>query len=156
MKITRWIGIALITLLVLGAMGFVTAHGLAKVSTSHAQQAQGTEAPDTDNVQEQSGDQNGPDTGTEVQDGTESSGAQAQSTDAGDSDPNQAALQSQAKITLDQATQAALSANPGASVLKSELDNEAGALVYSLELSNGQSVDVDTVTGKIIKTEPAG
>jgi uncharacterized membrane protein YkoI len=164
MKINRLVALALIALLVVTAMGVLTVRGLAKVSTPLIQQGQVTQPPDNDNIQEQTGNQNENDTnveeqtgnqdetgtGTEVQDGqktTESQGA--------DSDPNQAALQSQAKITAEQAQQSALSANPGASVTKTELDNETGALIYSIELSNGSSVEVDAVTGQILKTEPA-
>ncbi|MGA9531115.1 MAG: PepSY domain-containing protein [Anaerolineales bacterium] len=66
-----------------------------------------------------------------------------------------AALQSQANISASQAESAALSANPGASVTESELDNENGVLVYSVELSNGSEVKVDAGTGQVLHTEQA-
>jgi uncharacterized membrane protein YkoI len=64
-----------------------------------------------------------------------------------------AALESSAKIEPEEAKAAALNANPGATVVKVELDNENGALVYSVELSNGQDVKVDAGNGAILSTE---
>lgn len=67
-----------------------------------------------------------------------------------------AALQAKATITSAQAEAAALAANPGTTVVKTELDNENGVLVYSVELSNGMDVKVDAGNGKILHTEQAG
>jgi len=64
-----------------------------------------------------------------------------------------AALQAKANITSAQAEAAALAANPGTTVVKIELDNENGVLVYSVELSNGMDVKVDAGNGKILYTE---
>ena len=66
-----------------------------------------------------------------------------------------AALADSATITPEQAKTAALDANPGATVVKVELDNENGALVYSVELSNGLDVKVDAGNGDILSTEQA-
>ena len=66
-----------------------------------------------------------------------------------------AALQSQATITVDQARQAALAANPGTTVTKAELGNENGSLVYDVELSNGMDVKVDAGNGQILATDTA-
>ncbi len=70
-------------------------------------------------------------------------------------DAEGAALAGQAKITADEAKNAALAANPGASVTKVELDNENGALVYSVELNNGSDVKVDAGNGTVLVTEQA-
>ncbi|MGB9592763.1 MAG: PepSY domain-containing protein [Anaerolineae bacterium] len=67
-----------------------------------------------------------------------------------------AALQKMATISADQAKMAAEAANPGATATKVELDNENGALVYSVELSNGLDVKVDAGNGQILHTEQAG
>src|SRR5205085_12473252 len=48
-----------------------------------------------------------------------------------------AALAALAKISVEEAKTAALAANPGTTVVKAELGNENGSLVYSVELSNG-------------------
>jgi uncharacterized membrane protein YkoI len=63
------------------------------------------------------------------------------------------ALASMATITVDQSKAAALAANPGTTVIKAELDNENGALVYSVELSNGADVKVDAGNGTILFTD---
>jgi len=66
------------------------------------------------------------------------------------------ALQNNATITSAQAEAAALAANPGTTVVKTELDNENGVLVYSVELSNGMDVKVDAGSGRVLQTEQAG
>ena len=67
-----------------------------------------------------------------------------------------AALASQAKITVDQANAAALAANSGATVVKTDLGDENGSLVYSVELSNGSEVKVDAGNAKILATDASG
>jgi len=67
-----------------------------------------------------------------------------------------AALAGLATITPEQAKAAALKANPGATVLKVELDNENGALVYSVELSNGADVKVDAGNAAVLYTDSGG
>lgn len=64
-----------------------------------------------------------------------------------------AALQGQAKISQADAEAAALAGNPGTKVVKSELDNENGSLVYSVELDNGLEVVVDAGNGAILATD---
>jgi uncharacterized membrane protein YkoI len=64
-----------------------------------------------------------------------------------------AALQGKATISAADAETAALKANPGTTVVKTELDSENGVLVYSVELSNGMDVKVDAGNGKILHTE---
>lgn len=66
-----------------------------------------------------------------------------------------AALQEMAIISADQARAAAGAANPGATAVKVELDNENGVLVYSVELNNGLDVKVDAGNGAILHTEQA-
>jgi uncharacterized membrane protein YkoI len=66
-----------------------------------------------------------------------------------------AALQQYATISAADAEATALAANPGTTVVKSELDNENGVLVYSTELSSGMDVKVDAGNGAILHTEQA-
>lgn len=65
-------------------------------------------------------------------------------------------LQKMATISPDQAKAVATAANPGLTVIKAELDNENGVLVYSVELSNGLDVKVDAGNAMILHTEQAG
>jgi uncharacterized membrane protein YkoI len=258
MKINRLIALAVIALLVVGAMGFITTRGLAVGSKTHQQQAVATQAldtgeasdpgesqsaNDTDNIEQQVGDQSTTDTsnidvggqasvpaanvtgssqattpatsitgivqvstqttsitettpvvdpttnitdttnvneqvGNQVEDG-QPDGAEAPASEApgapdtGAQDPSytssvavdqsqtdglsevdeSAALQNKATISAAEAEAAALAANPGATVIKTELDNENGALVYSVELSNGADVKVDARNGNVLYTD---
>ena len=67
-----------------------------------------------------------------------------------------AALQQKATISTADAEQTALAANPGTSVVKTELENENGTVVYGVELSNGKDVKVDAGAGVILHTEADG
>ena len=67
-----------------------------------------------------------------------------------------AALAGMATITPEQATAAALQAHPGTTALKVELDNENGALVYSVELDNGLDVKVDAGDGAVLYVDSGG
>ena len=64
-----------------------------------------------------------------------------------------AALQGSAKIDAAAAEAAAIAANPGTTVVKSELESENGFLVYEVELSNGMEVKVDAGDGAILHSE---
>lgn len=61
-----------------------------------------------------------------------------------------------AGITPDQARDAALKDNPGASVNAVKLDNENGSLVWSVKLSNGTDVKVDAGNGAVLSAEQPG
>lgn len=67
-----------------------------------------------------------------------------------------AALSSLATIMPEQAKAAALQAHPGTTALKVQLDNENGALVYSVELDNGVDVKVDAGTGAVLYVDSGG
>jgi uncharacterized membrane protein YkoI len=63
-----------------------------------------------------------------------------------------------ASITLDQATDSALAANPGSQVLEADLDGSGADVRYEIELrlADGQVVEVhvDATTGAILDTRP--
>ena len=67
------------------------------------------------------------------------------------------ALAQMEKVSLDSAVKTALKAVPG-KVLKAELENENGYLVYGIEIAraDNQMVDVkiDAGNGKVLKLEP--
>ncbi|HET7078338.1 MAG TPA: PepSY domain-containing protein [Chloroflexia bacterium] len=64
------------------------------------------------------------------------------------------ALAAQARITQQQAEQAALAANRGTTVVETELDEKDGTVLYKVKLSNGAKVKVNAVTGAILSTDP--
>lgn len=68
-------------------------------------------------------------------------------------EPEPKDLNSLAKVTAEQATAAALQANPGTTAKATELDNENGSLVWGVELSNGAEAKVDAGDGKVLLTE---
>jgi uncharacterized membrane protein YkoI len=68
----------------------------------------------------------------------------------------QAQLQRQAKITMEQARETALKRAPG-NVESSELEREHGKLVYSFDIRNSKGtideVQVSAITGKVVRVE---
>jgi uncharacterized membrane protein YkoI len=68
----------------------------------------------------------------------------------------QARLQRQAKITMEQARETALKRAPG-NVEGSELEREHGKLVYSFDIRNSKGtideVQVSAITGKVVRVE---
>ena len=106
--------------------------------------------PDTDNVEQQDGPQEGETKGgtadAETKDGTKQPDNAA---------ADAAALAGKATVTVDQAKATALAANPGATVVKAELGDENGVIVYSVELSTGADVKVDAQSGVIVSTDQA-
>ena len=102
--------------------------------------------PDTDTVEQQDGPQSG------AQDAETKDDANQPDNEAADA----AALAGKATVTADQAKATALAANPGATVVKAELGDENGVIVYSVELSTGADVKVDAQKGTIISTDQAG
>lgn len=59
----------------------------------------------------------------------------------------------QGVIMPEEAKAAALAANPGTTAIEVELENENGALVYEVELDNGQEVMVDASDGTVLGSE---
>jgi uncharacterized membrane protein YkoI len=174
MKINRFIALAAIALLVVGAMGAISLKVFAQTGNPPATQAQGIEdqatSPDTDNVEEQVGDQiedglpnsaeatgseapGAPDDGMQEPSYTGSVAVDQTQTEGMSEADESAALQGNATISAADAEATALAANPGTTVVKTELDNENGALVYSVELSNSADVKVDAGSGSILFTD---
>lgn len=178
MKINRFLALALIALLAVGGMGAFTYRSFAQGASQTAQQTQtcaedddANEAPDaadTDNLDEQCGDQvedgqpdkvEGNEAAYEADSGVQEppyagsiSVDQTQTENLSEAD-EAADLQGQATITADEASTAALAANPGAAVTQIELDNENGTLVYSVQLDNGSDVKVDAGNGIVLYTD---
>lgn len=147
MKINRFIALATIALLVVGAMGAISMKAFAQTSAQadpcaqqddDAAEVQG--ASDTDNVDLECGDQNAPDDGQEAD--------EAESADGQDE-----ALTGTPAISAESAQKTAEEYLNTGAVVKTELDDENGSLVYSVEFSNGTDVKVDAMTGKVLGTE---
>jgi uncharacterized membrane protein YkoI len=157
MKLNRFIALATIALLVVGGMGAIATRSLAasKIAVSAQSQscdqqdadtAEAAGVADTDNVDLQCGEQ--------VEDGQPDGAEGSEAAEPAGNEANEsAALQGKAAISAAEAESAVLAANPGASVVKTELDDENGTVVYSVELSNGADVKVDAANGTILTTE---
>jgi len=70
----------------------------------------------------------------------------------------QAELQSQAKITQEQAQQTALAKAPGGTIKEAELEKEKGKLIWSFDIAtpdskNTTEVNVDAITGDVVSVE---
>jgi uncharacterized membrane protein YkoI len=79
--------------------------------------------------------------------------APAESATEQDDAAEQAALQGLATLSPEQATAAAIAANPGTTATKVELGNENGFVVYDIKLDNGLDIMVDAGDGKVLYTE---
>lgn len=135
MKLNRFIALAAIALLVVGAMGAVSMKAFAQ-SGNPPTPTQGCDQQDDDAAEVQ----NAPDNGQETEGAESDDGQNAAPT--GTPAITAAAAQKTAESYL----------NVGTAV-KVELDDENGALVYSIEFSNGTDVKVDAMTGSVIGTE---
>ncbi|MCX5970778.1 MAG: PepSY domain-containing protein [Coprothermobacterota bacterium] len=175
MKIRNIVAVVAIALLLASAIGFssmkVYAQALQPVTATQVQKAPDTGAevaspetdtvdeqvgdqnamdtsadvagPDTDTIDEQVGDQSGPDTGNEVA-GPE----EAKSADSADAAPTGTPA-----IATDAAQKTAESFLNAGAATKVELDDENGALVYSVQFSDGADVKVDAMTGTVLASE---
>lgn len=76
-----------------------------------------------------------------------------ESKDIAPSGDNRPVLQAQVGITPEEAEAIALAQYPGAKVLGTELENEAGIRLYEIELDNGAEVEIDATTGTILPAE---
>jgi uncharacterized membrane protein YkoI len=144
----------LVSLVVIPGCAQTTSTQAAGLSSGTSCAEDNISGPDLDNVEEQAGDQNEVD---EQQPQYTGSITVDESQYEGMSEADEAAaLQAMATISSAEAGAAALAANPGTTVVKTELDSEDGVLVYSVELSNGMDVKVDAGNGDILYTEQAG
>ncbi len=131
-----------------GAIGIATGLGIGAVGLASAATSPSTPAATAPST-------NGDQTGQDQKDPSLNGSVQAPERRGVDEGGEAAALQSAAKITSDQAKQAALAAVRG-TVKQVELDNENGSVVYSVEVSaNGTTTDVkvDAGNGKVLAQE---
>lgn len=152
MKINKFLALAMIAMLAIGVMGFVSTKVHAQNGTQPAPQAQVTEAPDneqvagpdTDNVEEQVGEQ--------VEDGIAdgSIAVETEGSDGIDEVPSGTPA-----ITSDAAIQAAQAYLNTTASGTATLDDENGKLVYSIDL-NGSDVKVDAMSGVVLGVDQVG
>lgn len=128
MKINRFLALALIALLVVGAMGVMTYRVFAHNNPAPA--AQGEEPND--------------DSDTAGED------AAAGEDDASGDDETGQASPPAAGLTADEAKAIAEAAHPGSAAREVEFEREGGQEFWEVELDNGAEVKVDPATGEIL------
>jgi uncharacterized membrane protein YkoI len=147
MKINRWIALAAIALLVVGAMGFVSYRVFA--TTNPFQTAQNCdpdiedgETAEAENSDAEECEQQGEDE-TDANEGTEDNGQ----------DQSDETAPASTRISADEAQAIAEEANPGATTLAVEFDREGDKDIWEVELDNNFDVQVDANNGAILSTE---
>jgi len=142
MKIKRWIALALIALLVVGAMGFVSYRVLASSNLFQSQNCPDTEENEANGTAEAE-DANTNDCQNDANETQESNGA----------DQSDETAPSTTGISAAEARTIAEAAYPGAATLAVEFDREWGKDIWEVELDNALDVQVDASTGEILRTE---
>jgi uncharacterized membrane protein YkoI len=163
MKINKFITIAAIALMAIGAIGFASSKVHAQSGTSTTPQVLPTEAPespqslaadtDTAQVQEQVGDQSGVDSASDSS--STAADLAGEEVEPMSKDGNDAAPTGTPTVSADaalKAAQAYLSTSAAGTVT---LDDENGVLVYSVDL-NGSDVKVDALSGAILGVDQVG
>jgi len=165
MKFNRFIALAAIALLVVGAMGAISMKVFAQsnVQTQNCDQQDGNnaeveDAPDTRNVDQQCGNQNETD-GQETVDTADTENANDQAGDqneAESTDSQEAIPTGIPAITADAAQKTAEAYLNAGTATKVELDvdDQSNQLIYSVEIG-GVDVKVDAMTGNVLGKEPA-
>jgi len=148
MKINRFIALAAIALLVVGAMGAISMKAFAQTDaqtqTCNEQDdsMEVQDAPDTDTDNVECGDQ------TDGQDEADSADEQ-EGADGAESAPTGTPA-----ISAEAAQKTAESYLNAGTATKVELDDENGKLIYQVEIG-GTDVNVDAMTGDVLGAEPA-
>jgi uncharacterized membrane protein YkoI len=144
MKIKRWIALALVAILVIGAMGFVSYRALASTNLLQTQDCPSDveENGETEEAEDADAGECGND--------AEEESTSPETNEANESDETAPPITG---ITADQARTIVEAAYPGASARKVEFEREWGKEIWEVELDNGSEVMVDATTGEILGTE---
>ena len=151
MKINRWIALALIAVLVVGAMGFVSYRVLASTNLFQTQDCptdvEEYEKGEIAEAEEADADECGNETEDESGNGDAN-----EEQESGEQDLSDEIIPTTSGISSEEAQAIAESAYPGASTLNVEFDREWGREIWEVELDNGLDVQVDANTGEILST----
>jgi uncharacterized membrane protein YkoI len=146
MKFNRWVALALIAVLGVGAMGFVSYRVFASTNLFQMQDC----APDTEeNEAGETAKTEDADAG-ECESESEDESTSPETNEANESDET---APSTTGITADQAKGIVEAAYAGASARNVEFEREWGKEIWEVELDNGSEVMVDAATGEILGTE---
>jgi uncharacterized membrane protein YkoI len=152
MKVNRWVALAAIALLVVGAMGFLSYRVFASANTIQAQQNCGSDVEESQTGENESAEAENADTENCDQQGTEATDAN-EATEVNGQDQSDETTPASTGITADEAKKIAEQANAGTSTLAVEFDREGGHDIWEVELDNNLDVKVDAHSGEILLTE---
>jgi uncharacterized membrane protein YkoI len=152
MKVNRWIALAAIALLVVGAMGFLSYRVLASTTTFQTQQDCGPDVEEDQAGENETAEAENSDVEECDQQGAETSDAN-EATEVNGQDLSDEAAPASTGITADEAKKLAEDANPGTATLAVEFDREGGHDIWEVELDNNLDVKVDASSGTILSTE---
>jgi len=164
MKINRFIALATIALLIIGAMAFLSYRAFAQNNQSAATQdcdndddvAETQEVEDSDDVEEECGPQDEDLDEAEEADTDEVENEVEDANEAGeveDVDEADEVAPAGTAVSAEEAQAIVEAANPGAATLNVEFDRENGTDIWEVELDNGLDVKVDASSGIILLTE---
>ena len=142
MKIKRWIALALIALLVVGALGFVSYRVFASTNLFQTQDCPDVEEHEANESAE-----------VEAADSDECGNDASEAEESNGQDQSDETAPATTGITADEAQGIAEAAYPGAATLFVEFDREGRKDIWEVELNNGLDVQVDASTGDILRTE---
>jgi uncharacterized membrane protein YkoI len=166
MRNTRWIVLVAIAVLALGAVGASGYRALARSAAGPASQSQDCanqdddagkiESEDADRVELQCGDQNDAggeeDANTPDTDGLQEGDQNAPDTESEGGEATEHAPTGTPAITAQAAQDTAEAYLNAGTATQVELDDEDGALIYSVEIG-GSDVKVDAMTGVVLSVE---
>lgn len=142
MKFNKWIALALIALLVVGAMGLVSYRVFASSNLIQSQDCPDVEEDEANETAEAE-DADTEDCDNDANEAEESNGV----------DQSDETTPASTGISAAEAQAIAEAAYPGAVTLFVEFDREWGKDIWEVELDNGLDVQVDASTGEILGTE---
>lgn len=152
MKINRWVALALIAVLVVGAMGLVTYRVLASTNLLQTQDCPQDVEENAAHQTAEAEDADVEDCGNQLDDES-GNGDVNEATEANGQDQADESTLAVTGITAEQAQAIVEAANPGIATLNVEFDRESHKEVWEVELDNGLDVKVDATTGEILSTE---
>lgn len=141
MRINQWIALAVIPVLVVGAMGFVSYRVFASSNLFQSQNCPDIDENETNETGEAE-DADSSECDADANEAKESNGV----------DQSDETAPAATGISADEAQAIAETAYPGAAALFVEFDRGLGRDIWEVELDNGLDVQVDADTGEILGT----
>jgi len=152
MKVNRWIALAAIALLVVGAMGFLSYRVFASNTVFQTQQNCGPDVEENQASENETAEAENSDV-EECDQQAENRTDPNEGTEVNGQDQSDETAPASTGITADEAKKIAEAANSGTTTLAVEFDREGGQDIWEVELDNNLDVKIDANSGVILSTE---